>query len=127
MSFQIPDSFGASPASVQWKVVRGDSAKLRVEFLTSDEVTFYDTSTWTFSSTAYDPKTDTTYSLDTLASAGYVDISVSPTVTATWGTGSKVIVSELSFDLEVVIDNDTVWTPVIGTIAVLADVTGVGG
>jgi hypothetical protein len=33
-------------------------------------------------------------------------------------------VAELTFDLQVVIENETVWTPVIGTISVIGDVTG---
>lgn len=123
MTSTIPDSFGASPASVKWTVVRGDTARLRVEFLNSDEVTMYDTSTWTFISTAYDPKSDTSYTLNTVANNGFVDISVSPAVTATWGNGSKPMSAELSFDLQVTIDNDTVWTPILGTINVLSDVT----
>ena len=126
MSQSIPDSFGASPASIKWTVVRGDTARLRVEFLNSDEVTSYDTSTWTFASTAYDAKSDNSYELLVSTGEGYVDITATPTVTATWGTGSRPIASELSFDVQVTIDNDVVWTPVIGTIVVLSDVTGVG-
>lgn len=126
MTSSIPDSFGASPASVKWTVVRGDTARIRVEFLNNDESS-YDTSTWTFSSTAYDSKADASYALTVTPGVGYVDITAAPEVTATWGTGSRAIVAELSFDLQVVIDLDTVWTPLIGTIAVLGDVTGVGG
>lgn len=125
MTSSIPDSFGASPASLKWTVVRGDTARIRVEFLNNDE-SAYDTTTWTYSSTAYDPKSGTSYDLDVTTGEGYVDITASPTITQTWGTGSKSIVAELSFDLQVVIDQDTVWTPLIGTIAVLGDVTGAG-
>jgi hypothetical protein len=127
MTSSIPDSFGASPASVQWKVVRGDTARLRIEFLNNDEVTMYDTSTWTFTSTAYDPKADQRYTLATTPFNGYVDVVASPTITSSWGTGSNAISAELSFDLQVIIDEDTVWTPIIGTIVVLSDVTPVGG
>ncbi len=78
-------------------------------------------------STAYDSKANQSYTLSVTPGSGYVDITATPEVTATWGTGSRTIVAELSFDLQVVIDPDTVWTPLIGTISVLADVTGVGG
>jgi hypothetical protein len=48
-------------------------------------------------------------------------------ITQRWGTGYKSIVAELSFDLSVQIGNNlanpTIWTPVIGTISVLGDVT----
>lgn len=125
MTSTIPDSFGASPASVKWTVVRGDTARIRVEFLNNDE-TSYDTSTWTFLSTAYDPKANQSYTLTVTPGEGYVDITATPETTASWGAGSRTVVAELSFDLQVVIDPDTVWTPLIGTIVVLADVTGVG-
>jgi hypothetical protein len=77
-------------------------------------------------STAYDLKSGDSYSLNTIASAGYVDITATPAVTATWGTTQKSISTELSFDLQVTIDEDTVWTPLIGTIVVLSDVTLAG-
>ena len=47
-------------------------------------------------------------------------------MTLSWGTAYKTIVAELPFDLQVQIsdaDEDTVWTPVIGTIRVLGDIT----
>jgi hypothetical protein len=45
-------------------------------------------------------------------------------ITELWGTGYKTIVTELTFDLQVTIDSDTVWTPLIGTISVIGDITG---
>ena len=44
-------------------------------------------------------------------------------ITAFWGTTYGGTVAELNFDLEATID-ETVWTPVIGTISVLGDVAG---
>jgi hypothetical protein len=44
-------------------------------------------------------------------------------ITGHWGVGFSSVVAELGFDLEVIID-DEVWTPIIGTIVVAADVTG---
>ena len=38
------DQVGASPINIQWKVVRGDSATLKVEFLEDNEVTPVDIS-----------------------------------------------------------------------------------
>jgi hypothetical protein len=120
------DKFGADPVKIQWKVVRGDSASLRIEFLDDDEVTYYDTSDWTFSSTSYDSRGDILDELEVVASDGYVDIKASPDLTQFWGTGYKSTVAELMFDLQVVIsgEEDITWTPVIGTISVLGDVTG---
>ena len=53
------DQVGASPINIQWKVVRGDSATLKVEFLEDDEVTFVDISDWAFVSSSYDASGDT--------------------------------------------------------------------
>ena len=48
------EKLGATPAHIQWTVVRGDSSTLAVQFLQDDEVTGWNISTWAFSSTAYD-------------------------------------------------------------------------
>ena len=45
-------------------------------------------------------------------------------ITELWGTGYKSVVTELTFDLQVTIDGETIWTPLIGTISVLGDITG---
>ena len=125
--------FGATPANIQWCVVRGDTAKLRVQFFQEDEATEYDTNGWTYISTVYNPITQTSDTLDIVEGAGYVDIIAHPTTTETWGVGyqNKIVVAELPFDLQVIIEagsgagEDTVWTPVIGSISVLADTTDV--
>lgn len=122
MTLANQDSFGADPSNIKWTVVRGDTAKLRIEFWQSDEKTQYDTSTWLYESSAYNAKGDVLDALQVNAGDGYVEITALPEVTATWGTGSSQIVAELTFDLQVTIA-DTVWTPIIGTIAVLSDVT----
>jgi hypothetical protein len=122
--------YGADPANIQWVVVRGDTAILRVEFLENDEVTGYDTSTWSYEAEAYDPATDTVYPLQVEAFENYIDITALPTDTELWGTGNGSVVAELSFDVEITIPEegsgipDTIWTPVIGTICVLGDITG---
>ena len=119
-----PQFLGADPANIQWSVVRGDTATLRVEFYETDEATFYDITGWTFEASAYDFKGDVTDELEVEAGNGYVDITAPSDITALWGTGFTKTVAELAFDLQVTIDNDTIWTPVIGTIKVLGDVTG---
>jgi hypothetical protein len=119
-----PDEFiGAEPAYIKWRVVRGDTASLMVQFYQDDEVTFYDTSTWTYAATAYDPKIGHSDTLSIEVNSGYIKITASPEITATWGIGSKV--DELNFDVQVTIDSDVVWTPIIGIISVIGDVTGV--
>jgi len=124
------EKHGASPANIQWTVVRGDSATLKVEFFEDDEITKYDTSDWTYSATSYDSNGDVLDELTTTPYSGYVEIFAPASITEFWG-GNKYrsVVAELQFDLQVVIDNgsgqdiDTVWTPVIGTICVLGDIT----
>jgi hypothetical protein len=120
--YLIPDNFGADPAFVQWKVVRGDTAKIRIEFYEADGATLYNISTWTFLSSAYDLKNGGFDALTVTAGTGYVDITAPANLTKTWGTGQTSIVTELSFDLQVTI-NSEIWTPVIGKITVLADVS----
>lgn len=123
------DQFGATPANIQWSVVRGDTAKLRVQFFEEDELTGYDTDTWTYISTVYNPITQTYNTLDVTAGAGYVDIVAQPEITENWGIGYQNKIVELIFDLQVTIPAvhpetiDTVWTPVIGSISVIADTT----
>jgi hypothetical protein len=122
MSCYDVDIFGADPANIKWRVIRGDTASLRVEFLENDEVTYFDTEGWSFAATAYDFKGDVLDELEVVPSDGYVDITASPEITEFWGTGFTSTVAELAFDLQITID-DMIWTPVIGTITVLGDVT----
>lgn len=124
MAICEPNIFGANPSSIVWQVVRGDTAELRIQFFENDEVTPYDTSSWSYESSAYDFRGEVTDELETTAGDGYVDIVAPSDITRLWGSGYGSRIAELAFDLQVTIDNETVWTPVIGTISVLADVTG---
>lgn len=127
--------FGSSPATINWKIVRGDTAKLRVSFLEKNEIDSYDTTGWEYNATAYDPKTDTFHPLTVILVDQYVDIIAAAELTELWGANQKTaIVAELSFDLQVSlpVENNSdpqdpwpeIWTPIIGTITVIADVTG---
>lgn len=124
MSMCGPEVFGADPVSIKWNIVRGDTSPLRIEFLQDDEVTYFNTSGWTYRATTYDSKTDFLDELEVTPGEGYVDILAPSSITELWGTGYKSMVAELVFDLQVVIDEETTWTPVIGTISVIGDVTG---
>ena len=120
------EKFGATPANIQWSVVRGDTATLSISFLESDEVTGFDCSTWTYEATAYDIKGDVLDSLLVDADGSTVIITAPSSMTANWGTKYLSVVAELPFDLQVRIPGegeDTVWTPLIGTIRVLGDIT----
>jgi hypothetical protein len=119
----IPESFGNTPATIKWNIVRGDTARLRVDFLENDEITIFDISNWEFASTTYDAFGDVLDSLDVEVGDGYVDIIAPSSTTSLWGVGYSPTVAELSFDLEATI-GDIVWTPVLGIIKVSADVTG---
>ncbi|CAB4157970.1 hypothetical protein UFOVP694_65 [uncultured Caudovirales phage] len=119
--------YGADPASVQWKVVRGDTASLEVEFLEIDEITPFDTDGWTYKATSYDATGSILDDLPVTATTGVAVITVDPCITEKWGTAYKTVVAELPFDLQITIPavtgEPTVWTPVIGTICVLGDIT----
>jgi hypothetical protein len=120
------EKLGATPANIQWAVVRGDNASLKVEFFEDDEVTYFDTSNWEFAATAYDPSGDFLDELTVTPEDGYVIISALAEITENWGTSFKAVVAELPFDLQVTIDDAgdiTTWTPVIGTICVIGDIT----
>jgi hypothetical protein len=123
------EKYGASPANIQWTVVRGDTATLLVEFLEDDEITPFDCSDWTFRATAYDPMGNVLDNLTVTVDDNEATITAPASVTEDWGTGYNQVAAELRFDLEVIIEGgsganaDTVWTPVIGTICVLSDMT----
>ena len=121
------EKYGATPANVQWTVVRGDTAKLTVQFLEDDETTYFDTEGWEYRATVYDPNGDL---LDELIveteENGDVTIIAPASITENWGTAFRSVVAELQFDLQVIIPEtgeDTIWTPVIGTVCVLGDIT----
>jgi hypothetical protein len=118
----IPEAFGNTPAIVKWNVVRGDTARLRVDFLENDETTTFDIDDWNFASTTYDNRGDILDSLTVDVEDGYVNIIAPPEITSFWGSGYNGTVAEIAFDLEVQI-GDIIWTPVLGTIKVAADVT----
>ena len=120
------EKYGATPAHVQWTVVRGDSGTLKVEFLEDDEVTYFDTEEWIYVATSYDANGDILDELPVTASAGYAEIKVPGSLTEFWGTKYTTVVAELPFDLQVTIPQtgeDITWTPVLGTICVLGDIT----
>jgi hypothetical protein len=118
-----PSNFGADPINIKWDVVRGDTAKLRVEFLEEDELTFIDTDGWLFEATAFNPAFKSFDELEVSVYSGYVEVLAEPDITEFWGTGISSKVAELNFDLQVTIA-DEVWTPIVGTISVIGDVTG---
>ena len=121
MSMQ--DQFGQKPISFKWNVVRGDTAKLRIDFLENDETTIFDISDWSIVSSAYDTKGEVLDELDVVKHTGYIEVIAPSDITENWGVGYSTVIAELAFDVEVTIDNE-IWTPVIGTIVVAADVTG---
>ena len=126
MSTCSPEIFGADPVTIQWRVVRGDTGSLRVEFLQDNEVDFYNTDGWVFRATAYDQSGDILDALDCEPGEGFVDIKAYPSVTKNWGLKYLRTVAELPFDVQVIIPElieDSVWTPVIGTIHLLGDIT----
>lgn len=123
MTTCCPEVFGSDPVNVKWSVVRGDTSTLRVDFLFDDEVTSYDTETWTYVSNAYDPKTDIIDELTVTEGDGYAEISIPSEISANWGTMYSGRVAELNFDLKVTFSDNTVWTPLVGVISVIGNVS----
>ena len=120
------EKFGATPANIQWTVVRGDSASFTVSLLENDEVTEFDTEGWTYKATAYDPIADVLDELTVSADGSVVTVTAPADVTVNWGSKYKSVVAELTFDLQARVpdgNSSVTWTPVIGTICVLGDVT----
>ena len=120
------ERFGATPANIQWTVVRGDYASFTISFLENDEVTEFDTIGWAFAATAYDPTTDVLDELDVTVDGSVITVSAPASITENWGTKYKSVVAELSFDLQAIVPDGTstmTWTPVLGTICVLGDVS----
>lgn len=123
------EQVGADPINIQWKVVRGDTATLKIEFLENDEKTYIDTTDWSYAASSYDSSGDILDELTVDAYSGYAIITAPASLTAFWGIGYKNVVAELPFDLEVTITDgadETIWTPVLGTITVLSDITPSG-
>jgi len=124
MTLCAPDVYGLEPVNITWNVVRGDTASLRIDFFEDDETTYQDISGWDISATAYNPKTSAFQELDVTVESGYIIVTADSDITSTWGTGIRARVNELSFDVEVILDDNSVWTPVRGFISVIGDVTG---
>ena len=118
---------GSDPIIIKWNVVRGDTSTLVLDFLENDEVTYFDLSDWTFIATAFNSKTSIYYSLDVTEVNGVMTITAESVMTEDWGTDMSLKAAELQFDLQgTKSDLTTVWTPVIGTINVIGDVSGTG-
>lgn len=120
--------FGVTPANIRWNVVRGDSASLRVDFLQNNETTPWSTTGWTYEATSYDPQGNVLDDIPVEPHAGYVIIKAPASLTLNWGTRYTRVVAELPFDLQVTIPQEgnvepLVWTPILGTIVVLGDIT----
>jgi hypothetical protein len=123
MSSSISQSYGLTPINVKWNVVRGDTAELLIEFLENDEVTGADIDGWTFEATSYDFKGDILDELDVESEGSSVTIIAPADVTEGWGSGYSSVVAEVAFDLQVTYNNK-IWTPIVGTINVIGDITG---
>lgn len=123
--------YGAQPQNILWTVVRGDTGSLKIEFYDTDETTAWNTENWEFAASTYDPNGEILDELTVQPGEGYVTIIAPASLTSDWGDRYASIVAELSFDLQVTIpaegEEDTIWTPVIGKVQVLGDITPIGG
>lgn len=115
---------GTKPVNIRWNVVRGDSSSIRVQFLELDEVTSVNISSWQFEATAFNNRERIFDELEVSREGNEIVITANSDLTEFWGTGVSTTVAELTFDLQVAIDRFTIWTPIVGTITVIGDVTG---
>ena len=119
----LREFFGEDPARITWKIVRGDTSSIRIDFLENDESTGFDCTGWDYMAIAYNPRTDSEYELEVESEGHSVIITAPADVTAEWGSTYGSVVAELLFDLEVN-TGDEIWTPILGTITVSGDVGG---
>ena len=97
---------------------------MKLNYLLVSLITFFSINAYAQNyKSAYDFKGDVVDELDVVPSAEGVTIIAQSDITQYWGTGYNSTVAELAFDLQVIVNNK-VWTPIIGTIKVQADVTG---
>lgn len=126
MCSQTITKYGINPLAIQWKVVRGDTAKLKVQFLELDEKTEFDTAGWSYKATTYDSSGDILDDIPVSIDGGTITLTAPASLTKYWGSGYKSVVAELAFDLQVTIQEtgeDTIWTPIVGTVCVIGDIT----
>jgi hypothetical protein len=119
----LPEFFGSDPARILWKIVRGDTSQISVNFLENDEATGFDCEGWSYTAIAYYPKTDEEYELEIVSEGHSLIITAPADITSEWGSTYGSVVAELLFDLQVD-TGDTIWTPIVGTISVIGDVGG---
>jgi hypothetical protein len=124
MTLCAEDVLGSTPVNIEWNIVRGDTATLRVDFLEEDEVTVYDITNWVIEATVYNPKNAVTNELEITKNNGWIVVTAEADLTSQWGGGTRYRANELNFDIQVTLQDNTVWTPVIGVISLISDVTG---
>jgi hypothetical protein len=124
MTLCAEDVLGSSPVNVKWNIVRGDTATLRIDFLQDDEVTPYNISSWVIESSVYNPKTGARNDLEITKNSGWIVVTARADLTAQWGDGFRYRVNELNFDVEVTLADGTVWTPVVGVVSLISDISG---
>jgi hypothetical protein len=124
MTLCAPDVLGLEPVNITWNIVRGDTANIRIDFLEEDETTYYDISQWQIISTVYDPKTTIFDEISVTKNQGWIVVTATAEETRLWGNGMKSRLNELAFDVEVILNDGSVWTPVKGSISLIGDVTG---
>ena len=121
---------GANPISTQWTIVKGNTATLTLSFYELDESTYFDTSSWSYSANVYDKYNDSLDELDVIESNGYISVIASSAMTSNWGPVNTFSNAELKFEIKVIIpqsgEDDLVWTPVLGTINLINDISSGG-
>ena len=112
---------GESPAKIVWNLVRGDDSSIEITLL-DDNGAALNTSGWTYSSKS--SLGGTLYNLTVTSAQNVVTVKAPSATTALWGAGAVTNpAAQLPFDLQVTKGDGTKWTPVIGRIVVIPDIT----
>lgn len=112
---------GEQPAKIVWNVVRGDDSSIEITLL-DDNGTALNTSGWTYSSKA--SNSGILHTLTVTSAQNVVTVKAPSATTALWGAGAVTNpAAQLPFDLQVTKGDGTKWTPVIGRIVVIPDIT----
>ena len=112
---------GEQPAKIVWNVVRGDDSSIEITLL-DDNGAALNTSGWTYSSQS--SLGGTLYTLNVTSSQNVVTVKAPSAPTALWGAGPVTNpAAQVPLDLQVTNGDATQWTPVIGRIVVIPDIT----
>jgi hypothetical protein len=112
---------GESPAKIVWNIVRGDDSSIEITLL-DDNGQPLSAYGWSYASKARG--SSQLYSLTVTSVGNVVTVKAPSATTSLWGAGATTNpAAQLPFDLQVTKGDGSKWTPVIGKIVVIPDVS----